>query len=243
MVGGRHGGDFNVPGEYLGRGPDGVPPDQDSSSSERESYARRDPGSVTRWIDGLKLGDQDAAQALWERYFSRLVRLARARMARCTGADEDEEDAALSAFDSFCAGAVRGRFPRLADRDDLWRLLVVITARKVSAQVDRRRAQKRGGRWLRVDRGVAAGANEPSEDDRLADLVGREPTPEFATMIAEELQILLDRLGDDQLRRIALERMEGYTSDEIAERLGCARRTVARRLDLIRQLWSSEPSP
>jgi DNA-directed RNA polymerase specialized sigma24 family protein len=221
-----------------------VPPHQDSSSSSREPSVTGDPGSVTRWIGGLKEGDQDAVQALWERYFSRLVRLARARLARCSGADEDEEDAALSAFDSFCAGVVRGRFSRLADRDDLWRLLVVITARKAGAQVDRRRAQKRGGRWLRVDPGCAgAGTDELSDDDRLADLVGREPTPEFATMIAEELQNLLDRLGDDQLCRIALERMEGYTSDEIAGRLGCARRTVARRLDLIRQLWSLESSP
>ena len=92
------------------------------------------------------------------------------------------------------------------------------------------------GRWRPDPRSPG-----PTDDDRLAELVGREPTPEFAAMIAEEFRSLLDRLGDDQLRRIALDRMEGYTSDEIAERLGCARRTVARRLDLIRQLWTEEP--
>ncbi len=200
----------------------------------------RDEGSVTQWIDGLKLGDPHAAQALWERYFGRLVRLARARLAPCAGADEDEEDAALSAFDSFCGGLARGRFPLLADREDLWRLLVVITARKASAQVDRRRAWKRGGQRLRTDRGAPAHGSDDRDDDRLAELVGREPTPEFAAMMAEEFRRLLDRLGDDQLRRIALERMEGYTADEIAERLGCARRTVARRLELIRQLWAEE---
>ena len=59
-------------------------------------------------------------------------------------------------------------------------------------------------------------------------------------MMAEEFRRLLDCLGDDQLRQIALERMEGYTADEIAERIGCARRTVARRLELIRQLWGEE---
>ena len=218
-----------------------MPRNPDSASAGDNSSAPRDEGSVTRWIDGLKLGDQDAAQGLWERYFGRLVRLARARLARCAGADEDEEDAALSAFDSFCAGLALGRFPRLADRDDLWRLLVVITARKVSAQVDRRRAWKRGGLRLRVDGVGPAHDRDQRDDDRLAELVGREPTPEFAAMIAEEFRSLLDRLGDDQLRRIALDRMEGYTSDEIAERLGCARRTVARRLELIRQLWNEEP--
>ena len=63
----------------------------------------------------------------------------------------DEEDVALSAFDSFCRGAQRGRFPQLDDRDNLWRLLVVITSRKAvdlaqhegPPEVRRRRA--RGG--------------------------------------------------------------------------------------------------
>ena len=113
-----------------------------------------DAGSVTRWIGALKEGDHGAAQALWERYFDRLVRLARKKLLaqRRLGADEDEEDAALSAFDSFCDGAARGRFPLLGDREDLWRLLVVITARKAGAQAQRRRARKRGGDHARVGR-------------------------------------------------------------------------------------------
>jgi hypothetical protein len=104
-------------------------------------------GSVTRWIGDLKAGGDHAARPLWDRYFAQLVRLARDRLrsARRPGADADEEDAALSAFDSFCRAAARGRFPDLADRDDLWRLLVVITARKAVDQAQRRRARKRGG--------------------------------------------------------------------------------------------------
>src|SRR5271169_5329863 len=109
--------------------------------------ASPDDGSVTKWIGDLKAGGDSAAQHLWERYFDRLVGLARAqlRASRRAGAIEDEEDAALSAFDSFCRGAASGRFPRLADRDDLWRLLVVITVRKVFGQLERRGARKRGG--------------------------------------------------------------------------------------------------
>ena len=72
-----------------------------------------DSGSVTHWIGALRGGDLDAAQPLWERYFARLVRLAQARLRtrRGPGAVEDEEDAALSAFDSFCRAATEGRFP------------------------------------------------------------------------------------------------------------------------------------
>ena len=162
-----------------------------------------------------------------------------ARLAPCAGADEDEEDAALSAFDSFCAGLARGRFPKLADREDLWRLLVVITSRKASAQADRRRALKRNGMRLRVDPGGPAQTGTTRMTTASAELVGREPTPEFAAMMAEEFRRLLDRLGDEQLRQIALQRMEGYTGDEIAERLGWPAHGCP-RLELIRQLWTEE---
>jgi DNA-directed RNA polymerase specialized sigma24 family protein len=191
-----------------------------------------DEGSITRWIGDLKAGDSAAAQPLWERYFDRLVRLARARLAAAPSKGEaDEEDAALSAFQSLCAGAARGRFPGLGDRHDLWRLLVVLTARKAMEQARRQARLKRGGGSVR---------GRPEGAPYLDQIPGDEPTPEFAAMVAEEYRLRLDALGDDDLRRVALWRMEGYTSDEIAERLGCARRTVARRLDLIRKTWLQE---
>jgi DNA-directed RNA polymerase specialized sigma24 family protein len=203
--------------------------------------AAEGPGSVSRWIDDLKGGDPSAAQPLWEHFFDRLVRLARQKLrsSRRTGADADEEDAALSAFDSFCQGAARGRFPLLSDREDLWRLLVVITARKAAAQSRRRRTVKRGGDRIAVAAGPFSTDDSASGRD-LDEIVGDEPTPEFAAMVAEEYRRLLDRLGDESLRRVAIWRMEGYTNDEIADRLGCARRTVARRLDVIRRVWSEE---
>src|SRR4051812_32498393 len=105
------------------------------------------PGSVTRWIGELKAGDQAGIHQLWQRYFEGLVRLARRRLeaAGRGSASKDEEDAALSAFHSLCHGAARGQFDRLEDRDDLWRLMVVITVRKALDQVQRHRRLKRGG--------------------------------------------------------------------------------------------------
>src|SRR5688500_4224311 len=102
-------------------------------------------GSVSRLIDGVVVRDEAAVQALWECYFPRLVGLARRRLAGAPRRAADEEDVALSAFHSFCRNAERGRFPRLLDRDGLWRLLVVITARK-AAHLRRGEARlKRGG--------------------------------------------------------------------------------------------------
>ncbi len=200
-----------------------------------------DEGSVTHWLADLKAGDPNAASPLWDRYFARLVQLARRKLiaARRQGADADEEDAAVSAFESFCEGAAAGKFPLLADRDDLWKLLVVITARKAAGQADRRRALKRGGDRVAIEFADPDGpdAFQPGRAMTIDQVVGHEPTPEFAAMVAEEYRLLLDRLGDDTLRSVALWRMEGYNNDEIAEQLGCARRTVARRLDLIRRIW------
>jgi DNA-directed RNA polymerase specialized sigma24 family protein len=198
-------------------------------------------GSITRWLGDLKEGDQAAAQPLWERYFARLVVVARGKLKRMrrTTADEDEEDAALSAFNSFCVGAVHGRFPKLADREDLWRLLVVITARKAIAQAQRQGRQKRGSGRI-VDEAMLFGNDFDPSDRSLAGLeriAAAGPTPEFAAMMAEECQRLLAALDDNELRQVAISRMEGYNNDEIADQLGCARRTVARRLDLIRQTW------
>src|SRR5262249_17794515 len=100
--------------------------------------------SVTQWIESLKAGDAHAAQNLWQRYFEALVRQARVRLRPAPKAVADGEDAALSAFDSFGRGGARNRYPQLHDRDDLWRLLVVITERKAVDQARRQRRKKRG---------------------------------------------------------------------------------------------------
>jgi DNA-directed RNA polymerase specialized sigma24 family protein len=199
--------------------------------------APQDDGSVTRWIGDLKAGGDSAAQHLWERYFHRLVHLARARLraARRAGAIEDEEDAALSAFDSFCRGAAAGRFPELADRDGLWRLLVVITLRKVMAQAARQSARKRGGGRLVGESAVIGGdAAEAHGLDRIA---ADEPGPEVVVMVIDEYRRLRDCLGSELLRQMLDLRLQGCTREEIAERLGCAERTVRRKLELIRESW------
>lgn len=197
-------------------------------------------GSVTRWIGDLKAGDPEAARALWDRYFDRLVRLARARLRAASEGDADGEDAALSAFWCLCDGTARGRFPRLGDRDDLWRLLVILTARKAQDQSRRRCRQKRGGKTQVLGEADLFGAEPAAGEAALDRIIGTEPTPEFAALMAEQHRRLLDILGDETLRQVAVWRMEGYTAAEIAVRLGCVRQTVARKLDLIRQAWIAE---
>src|SRR5206468_9162309 len=128
-----------------------------------------------------------------------------------------------SAFESFCRNAEQGRFPDLLDRDSLWRLLVVMTARKTVHLIRDETRQKRGG-------GAAAAA--PNEDDELPiieTILSREPTPDLAAQVADECQRLLSQLGDKELEQVALWRMEGFTVEEVAGKLGCAPRSVKRK--------------
>jgi DNA-directed RNA polymerase specialized sigma24 family protein len=195
--------------------------------------------SISRWIDQLKAGDPAAAQRLWERYFARLVGLARKKLRTAPRRAADEEDVALSAFDSFIRGADAGRFPQLDDRNNLWRLLVVITSRKAGRLVQHERRQKRGG-GVHHEETRGPGDESVAGVPALEQAVDPEPTPEFAALVSEECERLLDKLGDPDLRALALWRMEGYTIEEIAGRLGCVPRTVERRLRVIRSLWSQE---
>ncbi|MCI0464744.1 MAG: ECF-type sigma factor [Gemmataceae bacterium] len=183
-----------------------------------------EPGSVTTWLDELKRGQPHAAQPLWERYFARLVELARGKLAGLPRRVADEEDVALSAFQSFCVAAAAQRFPQLDSRDDLWQVLVLLTARKAAQQRRYQQRQKRGGE-----------AHE--EELALDEVIGSEPDPAFAALVADQFQSLLARLADDTLRTIALLKLEGYSNGEIAAQLPCSLRTVERRLCLIRSIW------
>jgi DNA-directed RNA polymerase specialized sigma24 family protein len=192
-------------------------------------------GSVTRWIDLLKAGDAGAAQKLWERYFPRLLGLARKKLQGAKKGVADEEDVALNAFDSFCRGAEAGRFPRLDDRDNLWQLLVVLTARKAwhLRRDEQRHKRAKVVSWEEI--------TPPSPDESgVEEILGSEPTPEFAALVAEEYQLLLARLEDSELEAIAVWKMEGYTNVEIAGKLECTPRTVERKLRIIRGRWGQE---
>jgi RNA polymerase sigma factor (sigma-70 family) len=176
---------------------------------------------VTLWIAQVKGGDRAAVQPLLERYFGRLVQLARARLRGVPGLADYDEDVALSAFKSLCLGAERDRFPHLDDRDALWRLLAVMTVRK-AIDLQRRRRQADAG------------------PDVAEQVLSREPPPELAAEVADEYRRMFDRLTDQTLRSVAVWKVEGYTNEEIAGRLGCTVRSVERKLHRIRTRWEGD---
>ena len=77
----------------------------------------------------------------------------------------------------------------------------------------------------------------PVYRENLDDIIGTEPSPDFAVLVAEQFQALLGVLPDDELRLVARLRLEEQTNAEIAARLQCSERTVERKLALIRGFW------
>ena len=189
---------------------------------------------VSQWILHLAEGDAEAAQKIWNDYFGKLVRHARKKLEGLPMRDADEEDVAISAMHSFYQGMVNHKFDYVHNRDDLWKLLVTITARKATARRRSYFAQKRGGGQVRGE-----SIFEVPEDEQggIARILGKEPTPEFAVSVAENCRQMLDQLQDETLRQVALWTLEGYRTEEIAEKLGCVRRTVERKLERIREIW------
>jgi RNA polymerase sigma factor (sigma-70 family) len=197
-----------------------------------------DSSSITRWIAGLKRGEAEKVQRLWERYSARLTELARQRLRGASTRSADEEDIAASVFHALCRGAAAGRLEKINGRDDLWWLLLAMTRKKVIDHIRREMAEKRGGGRLYSEAELQT--QEGSGTFNLDDLIGGEPTPEVLTILEEEHQRLLALLPDDRMKKIANARIEGYTNPEIAGELKISTRSVERKLQIIRNRWAQE---
>jgi len=188
---------------------------------------------VTAWIGQVKAGDRAAAQRLWERYCTRLVRLARAKLPASRRRVDDEEDVALSAMDSFLRAAERP--PSKPARP---RQLVSAAGHHYGAQgLESRTAREAHSRSRRIGPGRAQ--RRLLRPARLG--TGSRPRAHAGNRMSSG-RTLLDRLSPE-LRSVALWKMEGLTNDEVAKRLGCVVGTVERKLRVIRTIWQKEIAP
>src|SRR5262245_41155027 len=181
--------------------------------------------SITRLIQQIRQGDRAGVAPLLERYFRRVAGLARQRLRHAPRTGAGEEDVAQSAFRSLVRGLEDGRFTDLIDRNELWKMLFVLTTRKAIDQL------RREGKHARL-----AARDEAALEQALAN----GPTPAVEAEIHDELERLLKLLGKADLRALARWKLEGYTNAEIAKRQNCVERNVDRRLRAISSIWEPE---
>lgn len=194
-------------------------------------------GSVSRLICQLKHSpDQVAAQQLFQRYFGRLIRRAKAKLAGAPRRASDEEDVAISAIAGLFAGIQEGRFSRLHDRDDLWEVLLMLVDRRAVDQRRRETSQKAGGGHVQGESVLNRSSESCSHAAGIQQIADREPTSEEVLELEEALRNRLQQLGPRH-QQIAIWKLEGRTNEEVARLLGCVTRSVERALSVIRTTW------
>lgn len=177
--------------------------------------------------------EQSHSEVIWNRYFERLLKFARFQMRGMPKVASDEEDITLSVLKSVCISLREqgGGSGADQDKDELWGLLVLICKRKIANQYAYQRREKRD-----ISR-----AESIDDSPALMDVLhSKEISPALLADFNDRLESLFGVLEKDMLKRIAIEKVQGYTNAEIATRLGCSLSSVERKLRLIREIWSRE---
>lgn len=197
------------------------------------------PREFSELLDRVRDGDDQAIAKLWDDYYHQLVRIAAKRLPANLRRAGDEEDVALSAFNSFIAGIREDHFPDLSGPDNLWGLLITLTGRKVHAHLRHQTRQKRGGGTVRGE-SVFLDRSGDLKGGGIGGVTGDTQAADIRAELAEACDELLNQLDDEQLKQIAVMRMDGYLVNEIADRLQLSKRAVERRLQLIRRTWTEQ---
>ena len=184
-------------------------------------------GSVTQLFSLARQGDAASFAPLWQHFFPRLVGLAKKRLSGRAAVADDAEDAAQAALLSFWSQMQSGEFLQDLCRSSLWNLLAKITVRKIGKQLRRDAAVRRGA-------GQVLGEVDLAGDQPLEELLSVLPTHELDLQAAE----MMEGLPSD-LQEMAMLRLVGYSTDEIAKQFDCTRRKIQRKLELIRLRWES----
>jgi RNA polymerase sigma-70 factor (ECF subfamily) len=182
-------------------------------------------------IDLWRQGDENAARQIVDRYLDRLLHLARGRISQRLASRVDAEDIVQSVFRTFFVRLKDGRFA-FAEQEDLCKLLMRITLHKTLRQVAFHKAAKR-------DPGKETEQGEHHRE-QLMTLLDREPTPEAAVTFLDQLDHFLDQLMPVERQIIEL-RLQGYSNDEITQKLGLKYdRKIRRTLERVREVAEKE---
>jgi RNA polymerase sigma-70 factor (ECF subfamily) len=186
--------------------------------------------SVESFVRSLRAGDPGATKEVFDQYVDRLVAMARKRISLRLAGRIDPEDIVQSVFRTFFHRAKQGQFEFNAE-DDICRMLARITVHKTLRQVAHHQAGKR-------DAGRDAGSGDETQD-LVVNLLSREPSPDEATALIDQMEHFLSELNPES-RKILELRMQGYSTLEISKQLNVTDRKIRRLMERIRALAERE---
>lgn len=184
-----------------------------------ENTNRQPEDSFQQLPDGVLVADE-----VVDLFYQRLVRFAKRKLAALPPQVADEEGAVISALRSFFSGVEGGQFHGFNSENDMWRILATITARKAFRQ-------------MRVHWKQSGERNQVIRLSDIQHLVATEPSAQDELMIMEEFDHLINGLEDETLRKLVRLRLEGFESEDIADRLGIHVRSVQRKIKLVQTKW------
>ena len=190
-----------------------MPPDAESSFDDT--------------MERLKAGDPRAAREVFERYVQRLIALAGSRLSAKLRPKFDAEDVVQSALGSFFRRQAADQY-ELANWDGLWGLLAAITIHKCGHKIEHFQAACRD-----VD-GEASLPTLTEESRSDWQVVAKDPTP-FQIAILDETIVSLMQEMDERDGHIFLLVLQGCSTEEIGEEVGCSERTARRVVNRIHE--------
>lgn len=157
--------------------------------------------------------DPAVAEEIYRRYAQRLAAVAEKQIGERLRRQIGPEDIVQSVFRTFFRRTANGEF-QIDHSNSLWNLLVTIALNKI-----RKQGRKRGLPLVEM----------PAPDE-----VAHDPAPDEVASLLDELEFVLAgcESPDPEVFRLCV---QGYSSAEIAEQVGCSRWTVRRVLDRIGQ--------
>jgi RNA polymerase sigma factor (sigma-70 family) len=189
--------------------------------------------SITQMLSKLGRGESEAVELIWRRFFERVVGLAKNKLGSLPKRVVDEEDIAISAINALYIGAQDGRFKQLNDRDDLWQILCMLTSRKVANAYRKQKSRPH----------IGESQLGPGVDDEqmlgIAHIATSVPDEAYFDELSIKCRELLENL-DENLRHVAMMKLQGYKNQEIADQIGRSVKSVERYLKTIREEWSGE---
>ena len=189
-----------------------------------------EPSDDRELAHDIQAGSESAAKELFDKYCERLMRLAKRRIGQRMASRFDPEDVIQSAFRTFFKRMKNDEF-KFEQEEDLFKLLVRLTVRKTLRQIVHHQAAKRS---------PTSEMSDGSDDSQLlAQVAGNAPPPDLEVAMLEEFEQLMNSLSPMEQQVVQL-KVEGYSTVEIAEKLGSYDRKIRRVLERIESVAHSK---